>query len=313
MPLEQLLALYGYGSAPPASLPAQKDGTDKQHDTSTATTGESSNSNSSLDPNSSATSQTGGEPSSALWRLSSAGHLMDVDGEESSSGEDDDYEEEEDNGEDWRRSIQVGADYQAQVPDGLCRYDDVLPYENEDTLLWDPTALHGKEVEEYLKQVSHLKRLEAEQCGESPPLIPPPDAPHTDDGHIRDDQQALYLLHQCGHKAEEALRRRRMQLQKISMFDPMTSWSEEECSNFEEGLRIYGKDFYLIQKNKVRACRVLSLDSSDICPFACRLQPGRWASWCSSTTTGRRRNVTTCSRRRGASKRRSTHCTPELR
>lgn len=30
-------------------------------------------------------------------------------------------------------------------------------------------------------------------------------------GHVRDDEQALYLLLQCGHNVEEALRRRRMQ------------------------------------------------------------------------------------------------------
>ena len=34
--------------------------------------------------------------------------------------------------------------------------------------------------------------------------------------------------------------------------DPMSLWSEEECRNFETGLRLYGKDFYLIQQNKVR-------------------------------------------------------------
>ena len=32
----------------------------------------------------------------------------------------------------------------------------------------------------------------------------------------------------------------------------MSLWSEEECRNFENGLRSYGKDFYLIQQNKVR-------------------------------------------------------------
>ena len=31
----------------------------------------------------------------------------------------------------------------------------------------------------------------------------------------------------------------------------MSLWSEEECRNFENGLRTYGKDFYLIQQQKV--------------------------------------------------------------
>jgi len=31
----------------------------------------------------------------------------------------------------------------------------------------------------------------------------------------------------------------------------MNLWSEEECRNFENGLRTYGKDFFQIQQNKV--------------------------------------------------------------
>ena len=31
----------------------------------------------------------------------------------------------------------------------------------------------------------------------------------------------------------------------------MSMWSEEECRNFENGLRTYGKDFFQIQQNKV--------------------------------------------------------------
>lgn len=31
----------------------------------------------------------------------------------------------------------------------------------------------------------------------------------------------------------------------------MIMWSEEECRNFENGLRTYGKDFFQIQQNKV--------------------------------------------------------------
>ena len=31
----------------------------------------------------------------------------------------------------------------------------------------------------------------------------------------------------------------------------MTAWTEEECRSFEHALMLFGKDFYLIQKNKV--------------------------------------------------------------
>ena len=33
--------------------------------------------------------------------------------------------------------------------------------------------------------------------------------------------------------------------------DTMSLWSEEECRAFELGLRLYGKDFHMIQQQKV--------------------------------------------------------------
>lgn len=62
--------------------------------------------------------------------------------------------------------------------------------------------------------------------------------------HVPDDEQALYLLLQCGHNVEEALRRRKMQF--IQPSDPMSLWSEDECKNFETGVRLCGKDFHKV-------------------------------------------------------------------
>ena len=67
--------------------------------------------------------------------------------------------------------------------------------------------------------------------------------------HVRDDEQALFLLLQCGYNSEEALRRRRMS--SVPPADTMSLWSEEECRAFELGLRLYGKDFHMIQQQKV--------------------------------------------------------------
>lgn len=126
----------------------------------------------------------------------------------------------------------VGSDYQASIPEGLCSYDDALPYENEDKLLWDPNLLPEKETEEYLKRANQP---------------PPGQLPLGSD--LRDDEQALFMLLQCGHNIEEALRRRR--INSTPSADTMSLWSEEECRNFENGLRSYGKDFHMIQQNKV--------------------------------------------------------------
>ena len=58
------------------------------------------------------------------------------------------------------------------------------------------------------------------------------------------------MLLQCGYNYEEALRRRRMNA--VPPAETMTLWSEEECRAFELGLRLYGKDFHMIQQQKVR-------------------------------------------------------------
>ena len=109
--------------------------------------------------------------------------------------------------------------------------------ENEDKLLWHPGQLESKDVENYLS-----KSQEAIQSSgvSSLPL----------GAHVRDDEQALHLLLQCGYNSDEALRRRRMNA--IPIADTMTLWSEEECRAFELGLRLYGKDFHMIQSQKVR-------------------------------------------------------------
>lgn len=136
------------------------------------------------------------------------------------------------------QTIQVGSEYQATIPVGLCKYDDAPAYENEDRLLWDPAKLSDSDVEDYLCTAQETLNNSATGIN-SFPL----------GSHTRDDEQALYLLLQCGHNIEEALRRRRM---NPTMTTEMSLWSEEECRSFESGLRLYGKDFHLIQLHKVR-------------------------------------------------------------
>jgi ELM2 domain len=150
-----------------------------------------------------------------------------------SDEEDLDYSPDE---EENKKTIMVGVDYQAVIPEGLLKYDDALPYENEDKLLWDPSKVNDGEIEDYLNKFSVA----------------------TNGGHnhasqtlknLRDDEQALLLLLQCGNNFDEALRRRRLGGTNIN---PAKIWSEEECKNFENGLRLYGKSFHEIQVSKVR-------------------------------------------------------------
>uniref|UniRef100_A0AAQ4Q451 Mesoderm induction early response 1, family member 2 n=1 Tax=Gasterosteus aculeatus aculeatus TaxID=481459 RepID=A0AAQ4Q451_GASAC len=64
------------------------------------------------------------------------------------------------------------------------------------------------------------------------------------------DRQALYELVKCNFNAEEALRRLRFNVKVFR--EELCAWSEEECRSFEHGFRVYGKNFHLIQANKVR-------------------------------------------------------------
>ena len=132
--------------------------------------------------------------------------------------EDDDEEEEEEveEGKDysWKKTIMIGPTYQASVPGGLSNYDDTPPYENDDKLLWDPSRLNEEQCKEYLAKSSELLGATGAMGVNGIPT----------GSHIRDDEQALLLLLQCGYNVEEALRRRRMNA--VPPADTMSLWSE---------------------------------------------------------------------------------------
>uniref|UniRef100_A0A3P8UDX2 Mesoderm induction early response 1, family member 2 n=1 Tax=Amphiprion percula TaxID=161767 RepID=A0A3P8UDX2_AMPPE len=109
-------------------------------------------------------------------------------------------------------------------------------YSSEDQLLWTPGVLPMEEVEEFLLNVQTTRGQEG--------------AVFTQGATVQDNEQALYELVKCNFNAEEALRRFRFNVKVFS--EELCSWSEEECRNFEHGYRVYGKNFHLIQANKVR-------------------------------------------------------------
>lgn len=182
---------------------------------------------------------------------------------------------------DFKKTIMVGSEFQAVIPEGLCKYGDALPYENEDKLVWDPSKLRETDVVQYEQKSSLLTAQSsaaaaaaavATESTEQDATTGASSTTETGEGavpsmpesataliaatipignHLRDDEQTLYLLLQCGHNVEEALRRRRINSASSSNTE-MSQWSEEECRNFENGLRIYGKDFHTIQQSKVR-------------------------------------------------------------
>lgn len=144
----------------------------------------------------------------------------------------------EDEDEDYRpywelhwKSVNVGLNFQALVTEELSTYGDVLPYENNDELLWDPNVLGEDLIEDYLTKIQQITKALK---------------PKSKVVGVRDNEKALYLLVQCGHDVAEALRR--MSLNVIPLEKSLSVWSEDETLKFEMGLLVSGKNFHAIQK-----------------------------------------------------------------
>ncbi|KAK9509923.1 hypothetical protein O3M35_004810 [Rhynocoris fuscipes] len=225
MPLEDLMAMYGYKDPDNINSSDEMNG-DKS--TETESTDKKSEPSELEQLYNDAEAEVENETNVRATRYGSRHQSEDEDDYEFSPGE-----------EDKKKTIMVGSDYQAWIPEVMCKYDDALPYENEDKLVWDPNKLLPKEIEDYL-----IKAQES-IAGNNQGVSAIPMGKHT-----RDDEEALYLLLQCGYNVEEALRRRR--INAVPANDSMSLWSEEECRHFENGLRHYGKDFRQIQQNKVK-------------------------------------------------------------
>ncbi|XP_018583535.1 mesoderm induction early response protein 2 isoform X2 [Scleropages formosus] len=169
---------------------------------------------------------------------SSAHSLVDKDKDSSASSSDADSDDSSIHSADGRKDIMVGPQYQAIIPPLNTHSYQERAYENEDQLLWAPGVLSGETVEDFLLQAQ--KQGGQEGSADTP----------TSGDIIKDNEQALYELVKCSFNAEEALRRLRFNVKVFN--EELCAWSEEECRNFEHGYRVHGKNFHLIQANKVR-------------------------------------------------------------
>ncbi|XP_067928759.1 mesoderm induction early response protein 1-like [Watersipora subatra] len=139
----------------------------------------------------------------------------------------------------WKKSIQVGEEFQATIPmmiNDATKVASCATSTAEERKVWDPTILPETEVIQYLRE------LQASETSDSARL--------PDKVIVRDNEQALYTLLQSDFNIEEAVRRK--QLQTAPPTDPLSLWSEEECQNFESGLRVYGKNFFAIHQHKIQ-------------------------------------------------------------
>ncbi|CAL8395832.1 unnamed protein product [Boreogadus saida] len=235
LPLEELLALYGY-EVPGQLLQPGRDGCHLPHITldKVQVTEDMFVGDEEEDPSADedhAPSYTS-NPSDLLRRLQGGDKQADA----GSSEEDSDGASVPSNGE--RKDIMVGSMYQAQIPPLSPYGSQGRAYDGDDQLLWSPGVLPPQEVEGFLLSAQAPSGQEV--------------APYTDAHRdtLRDNEQALYELVKCNFNAEEALRRLHFNVKVFN--DELCSWSEEEGLGFQQGYRAYGKNFNLIQANKVR-------------------------------------------------------------
>ncbi|KAM9791077.1 mesoderm induction early response protein 1b isoform X2 [Syngnathus typhle] len=257
MPIHELLSLYGYGGASPAEEDEEEDEEQEEEDEDEDEDDELDNDESSrgtgeLKRNEdegvkSSTAQEDEAPpttegrtrsvrgfgTSELIRPQKHKYFESNNDAEEESEEDEDYVPSED----WKKEIMVGSMYQAETPTGLCQYkENEKVYENDDQLLWNPECIPENKVVAFLMEAS---RRTGDEKGVD--AIP-------EGSHIKDNEQALYELVKCDFDTEEALRRLRFNVKAAR--EELSVWTEEECRNFEQGLKSYGKDFHLIQANK---------------------------------------------------------------
>lgn len=249
---------------------------------------------------------------------------FDIDDDDELDDEDYSCSSDDEDERDWRRSIQVGPDYQAVVPDNLEEYDDLPPYQNIDKIMWNSNCC--PEQEEIINYLRHANQLSKPSINFSISSIPKYDqaafnfknslinnskdnssslsennqfinstfedmymlqsrktkkidsdiedqmlnadissieskkqttskVTESKDAskelYFHDEEQLLFLLHQCNYNIDEAMRRRKLDPFKFYVYEPMSSWSQEECLAFEHGLRVHGKNFFLIGSNQV--------------------------------------------------------------
>ncbi|XP_053326006.1 mesoderm induction early response protein 1 isoform X2 [Spea bombifrons] len=243
MPIHELLRLYGYGSTVPLPGEEEDEEDDEDNDQNSGCSGENKDETAKDSSGPEDETQSFNDDPAPSATCPDVQEVIrprrckyfDANNEiEEESEDDEDYIPSED----WKKEIMVGSMFQAEIPVGISKYRETEKvYENDDQLLWNPDFVLEERVIEFLSEASR-------RTGEEKGLEAIPEG-----SHIKDNEQALYELVKCNFDTEEALRRLRF---NVKAARELSIWTEEECRNFEQGLKAYGKDFHLIQANKVR-------------------------------------------------------------
>lgn len=298
MPIEELLALYRRNIPEPTASNVTSTSADDDDDddeerpkaTESDTQPNSSESTSQLENDKLAEQEwidrvAPHKPSSNLSKLISTSEdaLYDI-------SDDEEYDEDDTTEDNWRRTIQIGPDHQAAVPEypveaaadkeekpteevekeepaaenvepteeAMREIDSSdSPVDKEGLLLWSPKQLDEQKVEKFLKSFQSSEPANALPSDRA--CKPNHQISSTSQlggaVQLRDDELALFVLLQNSYEVEATLNalsdRDKLDKGAVDRFTFIEQWSEEDCLLFEDGLRTYGKDFHQIQKNKL--------------------------------------------------------------
>ncbi|VDM44347.1 unnamed protein product [Toxocara canis] len=184
------------------------------------------------------------------------------------------FSEEEDNEEDdeyvppdpWRKNVRQGPFYQATIPAFISPDVDYSSAERE-LLLWRPPAESQMEsVESYLRNfydmafrssasanAADLSRLSVATQQQQP---------------LRDDESALKAFLDTGYDVDAAMAKYPFpaaNAPQISIGPNPSKWTDTDCQLFEEGMRIHGKNFFIIQRSQVRIFCMFSYFYAALC------------------------------------------------
>lgn len=175
-----------------------------------------------------------------------------------------------------KKAIQVGDNYQAVIPDTLLA---TAPHPTQatgdsDQLLWSPHSekVTDGAVEHFLASFYKLRR-HLNHPEENPGLTASQIIATSSSSSaqptavLKDEETALRKLLETDYNVEMALQQVCNLMQTNGAVSsqgycgpaPVITWSEEECRNFELGIRLYGKNFTLIQATKVGSRSVQEL------------------------------------------------------
>lgn len=154
----------------------------------------------------------------------------------------------------WKKDIRMGPEYQATNIPGFSSASASCQEKAE--VLWEPSPIHCTDqlVAEYLVDCEQIR------AGDEPKNLKRGKADVTllSDVNVPDDENALFALYKANYDTKVAKANAPFEWAALCSANgprltqppgPWKTWSEKDCSNFEEGLLKWGKCFWKIRRD----------------------------------------------------------------